>query len=366
MNHILRRISRSILGVLLVVVLCSAAPASAAVTNWQKGVSIVPRWNTDFGSDSFKQSVRDAKATNSNYVTLIIPLGQSNAYSTDVGGAWNTPTDESLASGIDFVHSLGMKVNLKIHLESHDGQWRANINPGDRNAWFTAYGNMVKKYARIAATKGVAEMTIGAELINMAAHDANWSNTENWNKLIRDIRAIYTGKLTYSANWGSAGWTDEKNRIQFWNSLDAIGVSAYFPLATGDSSVEAYKREWDKVNNGDIKPLQQKFQKPILFTEVGYRSHDWSQWEPFNYWSGGNHDQGNQARLYDALYSYWNGQSFMQGVHWWDWSSDPNAGGQWNNDYTPQNKEAEAVMTRWNAGGTTPEPNPTPTPTTTP
>jgi len=334
----------------LVVGLFVPPPAEASVSNWQKGVSVVPRWTTDYDSDGFRQVVDKIKATNANYVTLIIPLAQDNVWSTNIYNGWNTPTDQSLISGIQYIHSKGLQVNLKIHLESNDGQWRANINPGDRNAWFKSFGDKVRYYATIAKNNGAEEMTIGAELINMSASDANSTNTQNWNSLIGSVRQIYSGKLTYSANWGGPGWTDEKNRIGFWGSLDYIGISAYFPLPTGNKTVQAYKDEWAKINNNDIKNLYNRWNKPVVFTEVGYRSMDWAQWEPFNYWGGGSYDPDNQAALYEALFSYWDGQSFMQGVHMWDWISDPNAGGNGNTDFTSQNKPAEGTMRTWFGG----------------
>jgi len=326
------------------------SPAKASVSNWQTGVSVVPRWTTDYDSDGFRQVVDKIKAANANYVTLIIPLAQDNVWSTNVYNGWNTPTDQSLISGIQYIHSKGLQVNLKIHLESNDGQWRANINPGDRNAWFKSFGDKVRHYATIAKNNGVEEMTIGAELINMTASDANSTNTQNWNSLIGSIRQIYSGKLTYSANWGGPGWTDEKNRIGFWGSLDYIGISAYYPLPTGNKTVQAYKDEWAKINNNDIKNLYNRWNKPIIFTEIGYRSMDWAQWEPFNYWGGGSYDPDNQVVLYEALFSYWDGQSFMQGVHMWDWLTDPNAGGNGNTDFTSQNKPAEGTMRTWFGG----------------
>ncbi len=345
-----KAISFILAAALTVLVIPVHQQANAAIGSWQKGVSVVPRWNTDYDSDGFRQVVDKIKATNANYITMVIPLAQDNVWATNVYNHWNTPTDASLASGIQYIHNQGMQVNLKLHLESNDGQWRANINPGDRNAWFKSYGDKVRHYAAIAKNNGVEEFTIGAELINMAANDANSTNTENWNNLISSVRQIYGGKLTYSANWGGPGWTDEKNRITFWPSLDYIGISAYFPLPTGNKSVEAYKNEWDKINNNDIKNLHNRWNKPVLFTEIGYRSMDWAQWEPFNYWGGGGYDPDNQVALYEALFSYWDGQSYMQGVHLWDWISDPNAGGNGNTDFTPQNKPAEGTMRTWFGG----------------
>lgn len=329
--------------------------SSAAVSNWHKGVSIVPRWDRDFESGSFQQSIDALTATGANYVTLIIPYYQSNIYATDIHRGWNTPPDETLISAIRYIRSKGMQVNLKPHLDSYDGQWRANIDPGDRDGWFLAYGNMLKNYATVAAAEGVGQLTIGTELIKMADPQFNGTNTERWNRLIGEIRQIYSGNLTYSANWGAAGWTDEKNHIQFWSSLDTVGISAYFPLPSGDNSVESLKREWHRWNTQDITPLQQRTGKPIQFTEVGYRSLGGNRYEPFNFWNGGGEDQTEQANLYEALFSYWNEYAFMQGVDWWDWRSDPNA--VWSGtEYTPQHKQAEAVMTRWFGNAAPPPP----------
>lgn len=345
-------------------ILLAPSISFAAISNWQKGVSIRPNWNTDFNSDSFKKSVDSAKNANVNYITLIIPYKQANVWATDLYPDWNTPTDDSLTAGVGYIHSKGMAVNFKIHLETDDGQWRANINPSDRTRWFSNYKTTLGHYASLAQTNGVEEVTIGAELINMSADDSNGSNTQNWRDLIGYIRSIYSGKLTYSANWGSQGqWVDEKNRIKFWDALDYIGISAYFPLTTADTSVQSYTQKWDAINKNDIVNLHNRFNKPVLFTEVGYRSMDWAQWEPFNYWSGGGFDPGNQSRLYEALFSYWNNHDYMVGVQLWDWNSNPNAGGQGDINFTPQNKLAENTMRTWFAGETPPGDTPPPAPT---
>src|SRR5258708_5639678 len=125
--------------------------AGASVDAWQKGVSVEPRWTTDFGSDSFKQSIDNLTATHANYVSLIVPYYQSNIYSTDIQPGWNTPTDASLAAGIQYIHAKGMRIMLVIHLESNDGQWRATINPsgGDRDTWYANYTGVLKHVATI-------------------------------------------------------------------------------------------------------------------------------------------------------------------------------------------------------------------------
>lgn len=328
--------------------------SQAAISNWQKGVNMYPNWNTEFGGDAFKQSLQNLVSTHANYVALVIPLYQQNLYSTDVQTGGNTPTDSSLISAITYAHSLGLRVMLKPHLDSYTGEWRANINPNDRNAWFGSYTNILKHYAQIAAQYSVEDFCVGTELINMSSASANGSNTQNWKNLISTIRGVYSGKLTYSANWGGPGWTDEKNNIQFWDSLDYIGISAYFNLG-GDGSVASLESQWNSINNSDISPLSQRWGKPVVFTEVGYRSVSGSYTQPWNYSLGGSEDQQGQANDYQALFDYWSKQNFMQGVELWNWSGDPNAGGG-GTDYTPQHKLAQNTMAIWFNGPQQPPP----------
>lgn len=334
-----------------------ASTASAALSNWQKGASIQSQWNGDFSSSGFKQSVDNLAATHANSVSLVFRIYQFNVNSTDIHAGGDTPTDQALADGIDYVHSKGLKVTVKPHLESYDGQWRANINPGDRNSWFTNYGNFMAHYAKIANDHGAEDFVVGTELINMASN-SNGGNAQKWVDLINRLRGIFNGRLTYSANWGPGGWTDEKNNIDFWSSLDYIGIAAYYNLYS-DNSVAGLKAAWDGYNKNDIGPLSSRWNKPVVFTEIGYRSVTNSHTQPWDYNFGGGYDSQEQANDYTALFDYWKDYDYMQGVQLWDWKSDPNAGGQGNTDYTPQHKPAQDTMALWfgqGGGGSAPPP----------
>ena len=331
--------------------------SQGAMSNWQKGATIVPGWSGEFSSEGFKQSLRNLVNTNANYVTLVIPLYQSNTGSTDVQTGWNTPNDETLISAITYAHSLGLRVVLKPHVDLYSGEWRAYANPTDRNQWFLNYATHTMHYVEIAAKYNVEDFTVGSELISLASDSINNTNTQNWRDLISKIRAKYTGKLTYSANWGPTGFTDEKNNIQFWDALDYIGISAYYNL-NEDSSVASMKSQWDVINNSDISPLSWRYNKPIVFTEVGYRSATGSHREPWNYSLVGAPDEQEQANAYQALFEYWSTQNIMEGVQLWHWMGDPNAGGSGTTDYTPQRKLAEGTMKTWFATNSVPAPKP--------
>jgi hypothetical protein len=333
--------------------------AKAQASSWQKSSNIPPKSSGDYGSDSFKQSVRNWAAIGGNQVTLILPYYQSNLYSTDINRGWDTPTDQSLIDAINYLHSQGLKVALKIHLESYTGEWRANINPGDRHAWFGAYGQVLNHYADIGKKYGVEQLILGAELYRMTSREVNNTNTQNWRNLISSVRSRYSGTLSYSAQHTHPY---EENEIDFWDALDQIGLAAYFPLAENqnDPSIESLKSSWEYWQNQIIRPLQQRWGKPIIFTEIGYRSVDGAHKEPYAWWRGGGADLDEQSRDYEALLSYWSNQPNFAGLHLWEWESNPGAGGQNSDSYTPQNKPAELVIKKWfSSDQTTPPSSPT-------
>ncbi|MDB4978432.1 MAG: hypothetical protein JWM56_618 [Candidatus Peribacteria bacterium] len=344
--------------VITLIVVCSYSvgnvpAAGAAVTGWEKGASMNPTSPEDFGSAAFRESLRQLVNAHANMVSLTIPYHQDTIHSVDIQRGWNTPSDRALIRAIDAAHELGLAVALNIHVESHDGFWRAEISPADRNAWFTNYAGILNAYAALGETHGVEQMTIGTELIGMSSAAVDSTNTQHWKDMIADVRSRFSGALTYSANHGGSGITNEKDAIGFWADLDSIGISAYHPLSqNNEASVETMKEEWDTWNKTEVQPLQQKYNKPILFTEVGYRSVTAAHKDPWEYSRGGCYDPAEQVRDYDALFSYWNTDPHMQGVVLWDWKTDPHAGGDGNTDFTPQSKPAQRLITHWFRSGT--------------
>ncbi|MBX4191869.1 hypothetical protein KW798_00035 [Candidatus Parcubacteria bacterium] len=366
------RVSASLLVItfmMFAVGLFAAVPARAAVSDWQQGVTMVPNSTTDFSGTSFQESLRNLAATGASHVALVIPFYQSNTGSTDLAPGWNTPTDEALASAIDYAHSLGLKVTLKPHIEVYTGDWRAYINPGDRDTWFNNYGNWLVHWAQIGQAHNAEMMVVGIELVSMAADNMNSSNTQHWVDLIGKVRAVYSGSLTYSANSNDNGndpFNNEKKYIGFWSSLDYVGLSTYYQL-NSDGSVDGLKGAWDYWNKNDLTAFHDQVGKPIIFTEIGYRSLDNSYQDPWNWQRGGSYNASAQTNSYEALMSYWNDYPWIAGIYWWRWDINPGAGGEGNNDYMPQNKPAQDVLTKWFSGtGTTTLPVATSTPTTTP
>lgn len=345
---------------LLALVVLTVTPghkAEAAISNWQKSVAIQSRYSTDFASAEFRQSVDNALADGANYIVLVIALHQSNIYSTDVQKGNETPTDQALQSAAAYIHGKGAHVAFSIHDNPYDGQWRAFINPSDRNAWFANYGGFAKHYATIAQAAGVEQFVLGTEMTSMTSPNFNATNTTNWQAMIQAVRQLYSGSLTYSAQH-SGGMSDLQS-IGFWPQLDYIGISAYFGMGN-DTNVDAIKSRWAQWNSSSIQPIAAQYGKQILFTEVGYVSKSNGLGDPGSaYNGGGSYDPTLQANAYQALLDFWKDKSYFAGVSFWDWSSDPNAGGNGNVDYTPQHKPAEQIMKQYftsGGGQTTPTP----------
>lgn len=342
------------LGLLLALVLAAssgpgvqAAPASLAPTHWQKSISLWPRWSEDFGSAGSDAAIEQARGANANYVTLIIPFQQDNIYSTAIYKASYAPSDAALIHAIGKAHSLGMKVSIKPHIDPNDGRWRAEINPGDRNSWFQNYGTILNHYASLGQQYGVEQIVVGAELITMATATSNPDNTPRWRGLIGQVRQRFSGSLTYSANWGGNYFAEEFPHISFWDALDYIGISAYFELANyNNPGVSQLVDSWSYWNTNKIQPLQQSVGKPVVFTEVGYRSVDGAASHPWDWgMSGpGNYNAQEQINAIQALSQYWSNYSWFAGLQYWSWSTDSNCCGAGHTGYEVQNKPAYETL----------------------
>ena len=253
-----------------------------------------------------------------------------------------TPSDESLIFAIRKLHELKFKLMLKPHLDlvQSNGKWRGEIgftNPGDWQAWLDSYTAFILHYAEIAAGENVEILCIGTELTN-----ATISQPAFWKELINKIRQVYKGQLTYAANW-----SEEFDAIEFWNELDYAGIDPYFPLVTSlNPTVEQLKSAWEDWLK-KIEPWQKKINKPVIITEIGYKSAVGANEEPWQHAPIGEVNLELQVNCYEAfLQAFWD-KPWVYGVYWWYWGVHPKMGGNANRGFTPQNKPAQEVVSRW-------------------
>ena len=375
-NHGISRLGRFVLLVTAVLIGNSLALAGSTQAGntpgtpayWQKGLSLLPYVSPDdWKSATSDAALASAKQTNANYVTLIVPHGQTHANSTTIYRESFAPTDDAIIHAITTVHQQGMKVAIKPHVDPTD-EWRAYINPqgADRDTWYANYTAMLYHFVDIAIQYNVEELMVGAELIKMATYTENPDNTRRWNIIIDGIRSKgYKGLLTYSANWGGSDFTQEFTHIGFWNKLDFIGISAYFPVGTyNDPSVADLKATWDQYRVNVIEPYQKSIGKPVLFTEVGYRSYRGSTQMPWESSYGLSptdfpYDEGEQSNAVQALADYWGSYSWFAGLQYWWWYTNVDCCRNQDRDYYVQNKKGQTTMHDWFGNFVTQPTNPT-------
>jgi hypothetical protein len=250
----------------------------------------------------------------------------------------------SVQHAINEIHSLGMNVVLKPMVDVNDGTWRGFINPAssDVNSWFSNYQSFIDGYAQLAqqnVNNGVTMLSVGCELNGMEQYASNWTN------LISNVRSIYNGKLTYSANWSSTtiGTTNNVGGYQnigWWNQLDEIGIDAYFPLTNTNNPTETQlQNAWKGVSN-NIKNWRTSagLSQNVLFTEAGYQATDGTNESPAGA-SGTTPDVQEQADSYQALLSVMSPQSWFDGSLFWSW--EPNSDQtELARGFTPEDKPA--------------------------
>ena len=303
-------------------------------------------------------SEEDFKPLVDNHVDWIVqtPFGwqrnfnsPSLALVTDDGVMWGE-RDVGLETTTRLAKRLGIKTLLKPHIwlrSRSDGKWRGEIEmdtEADWQSWFESYRTFILHYARFAEKNGIEALCIGMEL-----RTSTVTRELDWRDIIKEVRKVYSGQLTYGANWYL-----EFKEIQFWDELDFIGVQAYFPLAdTTNPDLEELKAGW-VPHRDSLEAISKKFNKPIVFTEIGYRSNvdgavrPW-EWPQRPIGTASEEDLQTQANCYEAFFQTFWQEDWCGGAYFWKWfpTSRRSGSGQTLRNFTPQNKPAEQVMARW-------------------
>lgn len=328
--------------------------ARAALNEYQRGVAYTAKQNGAYRSLDSDKSLDMLFATGANYVSILVTWYQYDYQSTDIHPTSDTPSDAELAHVVDYAHLHGVRVLLKPQLDfsSDPMHWRGQIdfsNAGAWQDWFDSYRRFILYYAAFAQQHGVEELSVGTELESASRFSLQWR------AIIRSVRAVYSGLLTYSANHSG-----EEVSIAFWNDLDFIGVNNFYHLTnysnpTVSQLVEGWK--WPIIQ---LQRLHDRFpRQPIIFTEVGYPSLDRANIWPWNWNRPASISLEEQARCYEALFRVWwqnPDRPWFRGLFIWNWLASPNQGGTSNGDYTPHGKPAEDVLRAWFADSPTSSP----------
>lgn len=299
-----------------------------------------------YGTAAAAASLVAARRDGVQAVALRVPARQSSVHDPNIrhgvepaGGE----TDLALVRSIRDARRLGFEVMLKPHIMLEhitDDEWRGTIyyeDPDERAGWWSDYRAFVLHCAVMAQREHVDVLCIGVELRRMV----NECPAE-WRRLIAEIRGVFSGELTYAANW-----YHEFREVSFWSELDYIGVQFFFPISeVADPTFEELRAGLQRPL-ADLRDLADFYGRPVLFTEVGYKSTPGATREPW-VWpqDGAPTDTDLQARAYEAVLETFPRQPWFAGMFWWNWLTEPDPGAQFAHDFTPQGKEALEVLRR--------------------
>ena len=253
-------------------------------------------------------------------------------------------------------HARGIRVLLIPHLWVETGGWRGRVDPGSPEGWSAyqhSYSDFVLAWARDAAEAGADALSVGVEMKSLSYRFGAF-----WEQLIGDVRAVFPGLLTYSANW------DEVDDVVFWEQLDFIGVNAFYPLANHPGASDAEYLEGARARVPELRELSHELKRPVLFVEIGYTTRQDAAVEPWLWPDDMQHvviDEGEQARAMSALFEAFLPERFFAGFFVWRYYADLDDVSQeaiWG--FSPHAKRAERLLTevfhaRW---GVDPEPFP--------
>jgi hypothetical protein len=200
--------------------------------------------------------------------------------------------------------------------------------------WFESYEGYILPYAREARAAGADMFCVGRELDSSAV-----AREDDWRRLIAKIRAEFEGPLVYSANFDS--W----EKVGFWDALDFIGVSAYFPLSDRpDPSVDALVEGWAR-SLGPLELASRRWDRPVLLTEAGFPSipsaprAPWKEEKvPADVWM--------QARCYEATLRALADRPWIAGAFFWLWERSSRPAFR-DPSHTIVDKPAMFTMARW-------------------
>lgn len=250
---------------------------------------------------------------------------------------WKGERIDGVRNSVQELHAQGISVMIKPQIWIGHGTYTGEIMMSSEEDWLELeknYEQYLLAFTQLAVEEKVEMICIGTELKHFVENRPAF-----FKQLIERIRKAYTGKLTYAANW------DDFDKVTFWDDLDYIGVDAYFPIS--DKRNPSFKRlvkGW-KPHKEKMDRLAREFDRPVLFTEYGYRSVRGCASKPWDYSDSGRHDEKSQQLALKALYHvFWNQERYAGGFLWKWYPDHANAGGAGDLHFSVQNKRAEKTV----------------------
>ena len=234
---------------------------------------------------------------------------------------------------------LGMSTLLKPQVFVGRG-WSGDMEFKTEAQWqkfFKYYYKWIRHYAFLAEIHDIEMFAVGVEFSK-----AMLTHQEEWEKMIKNLRGLYSGQMTYCANWGK-----EFETVSLWNELDFIGINSYYPLSDKNNATDEELTATFEDVKTKIKSVYNTYKKPIVFTEIGFRSLN-APWKlPYSDGDNNIFNEEHQDRAYRVIFNGIKDEEWCRGILWWKFPSYLEYRGRENTSFTPNNKKAEATVRKW-------------------
>jgi len=265
-----------------------------------------------------------------------VALGcQTSLTSSDLGACVKQDRAELLETARLAIEA-GFGVSFLPILITDNWEWRGFFEPRDVDAWFRAFDTWVGELAAQSEELGAPELVVATEMNRLYRH------VDQWRRTLALARSRFSGPVVITANW------DDLNH-DILAEADALGVSAYFPLASSDDpSQEELDRAWGALK-GRLLSAADRIQLPLHITEVGYQSARGAARTPWSAPADAAVDFDLQARCYEAFRRAWRGESRLARVSFWATGGEPDSPGL-ERSFEPLGKPAEGVAAAFFGG----------------
>jgi len=326
---------------------------------FQSGIELIDYWRSSW-LPLVEPTVKRISDHNASWVQLPSLSGIVSADPPIVEMGWNSFTEEELVYLIRTIHDRGLKVALRAYPYPIELPF-TGFERHNTNEWYDAFYAEVRAiylyHAKIAAQEGV-EMLI---LANFPWQDADnpvsaaYLN-QKWKDIIAEVRTVYAGLITVDTYIG-------RPEFDWYGGLDYIGDIWWEKIAdTPSASYSSMKSRAQEILETKYQPIYQRFNKPIVFTEVAYYSADGSATQQFGVYSSEisdflpetvsvTSDWQEQADAYEAVLQAIAEKPWVQGTYSFGYSfMDHDCKG-----YSIRAKTAEEVLkliyAQFNAAG---------------
>lgn len=283
-------------------------------------------------------AMQEIAATNANWVALV-PYAfcrkEDPIVHFGTGHQWWGETAEGIAGCVSLARQNKLKVMLKPHLWIGGGMYTGHFEMPDAAAWLKweeSYLSYIIHFASLADSLQVELFCIGTELGKVVIERPSF-----WSALIDSVRKLYHGKLTYAANW------DDYAQFPYWQRLDFVGIDGYFPLSNDRTpSTREITQGWKKYID-KLERFSSSINRPVLFTEYGYRNADHCAETPWTETSDAMNNEA-QANAYAGFYNSFSNKAWFRGGFAWKWHAGNFHNERKNVDFTPQQKPALEII----------------------